>query len=170
MHCLVGVSPASLTGLVALSAVSDTVLLNRKIVSGWTLMLGCGDTNVSYPAGILECAREKETRRHPHQSHLLIPFRLIPPHVRPPRTQVLKAKEVPRGVDSTRATSPRRWALPGSAEWRTRSSKEERQERPAACKTDHLVSVLHGVREMAVPVGKGFCHAFRTRVREASWA
>ncbi|CAM9473398.1 unnamed protein product, partial [Scytosiphon promiscuus] len=58
---------------------------------------------------------------------------------------VLKAKEVPRGVDSSRATSPRRWALPGSSEWRTRNDKEERQKRPAACKTDHLVSVLHGV-------------------------
>ncbi|CAM9419889.1 unnamed protein product, partial [Hapterophycus canaliculatus] len=58
---------------------------------------------------------------------------------------VLKAKEVPRGVHPTRTTSPRRWALPGSAEWRTRNEREDCQKRPAARKTDLLVSVLHGV-------------------------
>lgn len=59
--------------------------------------------------------------------------------------QVLKAKEVPRGVAANKATSPRIWALPGSKQWRTRNSKEEGHQKPAASKTDHMVSLLHGV-------------------------
>ncbi|CAM9573746.1 unnamed protein product [Ectocarpus sp. 12 AP-2014] len=60
---------------------------------------------------------------------------------------VLKAKEVPRGVEARSATSPRSWALPGSTQWRTRNDKEAGQKRSssAASKTDHMVSLLHGV-------------------------
>ncbi|CAM9968784.1 unnamed protein product [Ectocarpus sp. 12 AP-2014] len=60
---------------------------------------------------------------------------------------VLKAKEVPRGVEAKEATSPRSWALPGSTQWRTRNSKEAGQKRSSsvASKTDHMVSLLHGV-------------------------
>ncbi|CAM9360906.1 unnamed protein product [Ectocarpus sp. 6 AP-2014] len=59
---------------------------------------------------------------------------------------VLKAKEVPRGVEAKEATSPRSWALPGSTQWRTRNAKEGGQKRTSASsKTDHMVSLLHGV-------------------------
>ncbi|CAM9397937.1 unnamed protein product [Ectocarpus sp. 4 AP-2014] len=60
---------------------------------------------------------------------------------------VLKAKEVPRGVEAKEATSPRSWALPGSTQWRTRNGKEAGQKRSssATSKTDHMVSLLHGV-------------------------
>ena len=59
--------------------------------------------------------------------------------------QVLKAKEVPRGVERKQATSPRIWALPGSKQWRTRNTKEKSGKKPAAPKTDYMVSLLHGV-------------------------
>eukprot|EP00752_Nemacystus_decipiens_P001361 g1350.t1 len=58
---------------------------------------------------------------------------------------VLKAKEVPRGVEAKKAASPRIWALPGSKQWRTRNTKEGSGRKPAASKTDHMVSLLHGV-------------------------
>ncbi|CAB1113184.1 unnamed protein product [Ectocarpus sp. CCAP 1310/34] len=60
---------------------------------------------------------------------------------------VLKAKEVPRGVEAKEATSPRSWALPGSTQWRTRNGKEAGQKRSSssASMTDHMVSLLHGV-------------------------
>lgn len=61
--------------------------------------------------------------------------------------QVLKAKEVPRGVEVKKATSPRIWALPGSKQWRTRNMKEdgEGNRKPATSRTDHMMSLLHGV-------------------------
>ncbi|CAM9709888.1 unnamed protein product, partial [Ectocarpus fasciculatus] len=60
---------------------------------------------------------------------------------------VLKAKEVPRGVEAKEATSPRSWALPGSKQWRSRNDKQAGQRRlsAAASKTEHMVSLLHGV-------------------------
>lgn len=66
-------------------------------------------------------------------------------------TQVVKAKEVPREVKAQKAKSPRSWALPGSREWRAKHTKDEGQTRPAASKTEHMVSLLHGVS------GGGLC-------------
>lgn len=64
--------------------------------------------------------------------------------------QVVKAKEVPREVKASKTASPRSWALPGSREWRTRHTKEETETKPLTSKTEHMVSLLHGVRGAVV--------------------
>lgn len=86
------------------------------------------------------------------------------------RLQVLKAKEVPRGVEAKENTSPRSWALPGSKQWRARNTnaKEsgEGYSKPAASsKTDHMVSLLHGVSVVCYGGVVRFCECRCSRAR-----